>query len=82
MMLEDWEAFVSSIRKMENTKKPSENARGNLEVPMEAAKFCKRGTKKRSSFQETEAKSSESNKIPNTKHACTVEAHESRDNVC
>ena len=38
---------------------------------------CKKGTKKRSSFQETEAKSCESNKIPKTKHACIVEAHES-----
>ena len=38
---------------------------------------CKMGTKKRSGFQETDAKSCESNKIPKTKHACIVEAHES-----
>ena len=38
---------------------------------------CMKGTKKRSSFQETEATSGESNKIPETKHACIVEAHES-----
>ena len=37
----------------------------------------KKGTKKRSSFQETEAKSCESNKISKTTHACTVDAHES-----
>ena len=38
---------------------------------------CKRGAKKRSGFQETEAKSCESNKIPKTMHACIVEVHES-----
>ena len=37
----------------------------------------KKGTKKHSRLQETEAKSGESNKIPKTKHACIVEAHES-----
>ena len=36
-----------------------------------------RRTKKHSWLQETEAKSGESNKIPKTKHACIVEAHES-----
>ena len=36
---------------------------------------CKKGTKKHSGLQ-TEAKSCES-KIPKTKHACIVEAHES-----
>ena len=48
-----------------------------LEVPTDAAMPCKRGTKKHFQFQETEAKSCESNKIPQTKHACIVEAHES-----
>ena len=39
---------------------------------------CKKGTKKRCSPQETEARSCESNKIrPKTKHARIVEAHES-----
>ena len=37
---------------------------------------CKKGTKKHSGFQETEAKSDESSKISKTKHACIVEAHE------
>ena len=37
---------------------------------------CKKGTKKLSSFQETEAKSCQSNKIPKAKHACIVEADE------
>ena len=58
---------------MENTK----NARRKLEFPMEAGMPCKKGTKKRSSFQETEAKSCESNKIPKTKHVCIVKVHES-----
>ena len=44
---------------------------------MEAALPCKKGTKKHSGFQETEAKSDVSNKIPKTRHACIVEAQES-----
>ena len=38
---------------------------------------CKKGTKKHFPFQETEAKSCESNKIAKRKHACIMEAHES-----
>ena len=52
-------------------------ARRKLEVPKEAAMPFKKGTKKRSSFQKTEAKSCESVKIPKTTHAGIVEAHES-----
>ena len=37
-MLKDWEAFILFIRKMENIKKPS------VEVPMDAATPCKKGT--------------------------------------
>ena len=49
-----------------------------MEVPMDAAMPCKKGTKKHFPFHDTEAKSCESNKkIPKTKHACIVEAHES-----
>ena len=44
---------------------------------MVAAMPRKKGTKKHFPFQETEAKSCESDKIPETKHACIVEAHES-----
>ena len=51
-------------------KETIKHARRKLEVPKEAAMPCKRGTKKRSSFQETEAKNCESNKIPKTNHAC------------
>ena len=58
-------------------KETIKNARRKLEVPMDAAMPCKKGTKKLSSFQETEAKSCESNKIPETKHAGIIEAHES-----
>ena len=43
---------------------------GKFEVPI-----AKKGRKKRSGFQETEAKSCESNNIPKTKHASIVEAH-------
>ena len=52
------------------------NAVRKLEVPMEATMPCKKGTNKSFRFQETEAKSCQSNKIPKTKHACIVEAHE------
>ena len=58
-------------------KETIKNARRKLGNPMDAAMICKRWTKKLSSFQETEAKSCESIKIPKTKHACIVEAHES-----
>ena len=58
-------------------KETVKNARRKLEVPMDAAMPCKKGTTKQLPFQETEAKSCESNKIPKTKHACIVEAHES-----
>ena len=47
------------------------NARRKLEVPMLAAMPSKKKTKNRTGFQETEAKSCESNKIPKkTRHAC------------
>ena len=58
-------------------KETTKHARRKLEVPMDAAMPCKKGTKKLSIFQETEAKSCESYKIPKTNHACIVEAHES-----
>ena len=45
------------------------NAWKKLEVPLEAAMLCKKGTEKHSRHQETEAKSDESNKIPKNK-AC------------
>ena len=72
-----WEASISSIRKMDNTKKPSTNARIKLEVPMDAAMLCKKGTYSPSRFQETAAKSDASNKILKTKYVCIVEAPES-----
>ena len=48
-----------------------------VEVPMEAAMPCKRGTKKHLGLQETEARSDEFNKLPKSTRACVVEAHES-----
>ena len=48
-----------------------------LDVPMEAALPCKKEQRSTSGLQEAEAKSCEPNKIPKTKHACIVEAHES-----
>ena len=52
------------------------NARRKLEVPMDAAMRCQTGTKKRTSLQETEAKTCEPNKVTKTNRACIVEAHE------
>ena len=76
-MLEDWETLLSSIRKMENMKNSSKNARRKLEVIIETTIPIKKGTKKRSSFPETEAKSCEFNQIPKTKYTCIMKTHES-----
>ena len=51
------------------------NARRKLEVRTEAVMLCMKGTKKRSSLQETEAKSCEFNKFPKTKQACIGRSH-------
>ena len=59
-----------------NIEKPSKMQKKQLEVPVDAAMPCKKGIKKHFPFQETEAKSCESNKIPKTKHGCIVETHE------
>ena len=61
---------------MENLKKPSKTRGESWKFQWMRPCFAK-GTKKRSSFQETEATSCESNKIPKPKHACIVDAHES-----
>ena len=44
--LEGWEVCLLLIRKMENIEKLSKNARRKLEVPMDAAMPCEKGTKK------------------------------------
>ena len=76
--LDAWEAFVSSIRKMESARKPSKYARKRWEIPMEAAMSCKMGTKKRpSKLRETDSETKESNNIQKTKRASIVEAHDS-----
>ena len=77
IVLEDWEAFISSIREMVNTKKPSKTQGESWKFQWRPQCFAQKGTKKHSRLQETEAKSGESNKIPKTKHASIVEAHES-----
>ena len=77
-MLEDWEAFVLLIRKMDNVKgrvirggeecgETIEIARRKLEVPMEAAMPCKRGNRRVVN----------PTRIKKTKHVCIVEARES-----
>ena len=58
---------------MDDIKKPIKNAR-KLEVPMEAAMPCK--LEEALKIQETVARSDEFNKIPKTKRACIVGAHE------
>ena len=75
IMRGNWEATTLSIRMMESST--FKKAWRKLEVPVEAAMLCKRGTKKRSSFQETWVKSCDFNNIQKPKHACIVEAHES-----
>ena len=60
-------------------KETMKYARKMLEIPMEAAMPCKMRTKERpKKSRETDDETKGSNKIPKkTKHACTVEAHES-----
>ena len=65
MMHESREVFVSS--EDGEKKETIENDRRKLEVLVEVAILCKRGTKKPSGLQETEAKSGKSNKIPQNK---------------
>ena len=74
-MLENCEALVSSIWKMENTKKPSKT-QGEVGC-LEAAMPCEKETKKHLGHQETVARSDESNKIEMTNPASIVESHES-----
>ena len=59
IVLEDWEAFISSIRKMENIKKPSKMRGESWKFQWMRPCRERKGPKKQSSFQETEAKSSE-----------------------
>ena len=61
-MLDDWEASIQLIQK--------------TEVRIDATTPCKKRTKGPVWFQETEAKHDALNKVPKTKYACTVEAHE------
>ena len=59
-------------------KETIKNTRKKLEIPMEAAMPCETGSKKRSKkSRETDDETKASNNIQKTKHACTVEAHES-----
>ena len=62
---------------MENVEKPSKTQGESWKFQWRQPCLAKKGTRKRSGFQETEAKSCESNKIPKTKHARIVDAHES-----
>ena len=59
----------------EEQKDIIENAKRKLEVQMDAAVPCMKGTKGPVRFQETEVKSDASNTFPKTKHPCIVEAH-------
>ena len=61
-----WGGYRNHQKRKE--KVGSSNACGNA---------LQKGTKKHSQLQETEATSGESDKLPKTKHACIVEAHES-----
>ena len=58
-------------------KKPSETQGESWKFQWRRQCLAKKGTKKHSQLHQTEAKSGESHKIPKTKHACIVEAHES-----
>ena len=53
----------------EEYKETTKTARRKLEVPMDAAMPCKKGTKSPTSSQETGARLNASNKVPKTKYA-------------
>ena len=61
----------------EEYKEILKNAKRNLEVHMDTAMPCNKGTKSPACFQGTEAKHDAPNNVPKTKYACIVEAHES-----
>ena len=65
-----------------NIKKPSETIGKKVEVPMEAAMPCKKGTKSkkrdhRARLRKLKVEGVKPDTIPKTKYACIVEAHES-----
>ena len=58
-------------------KETIKNARNSWTFQWRPRCLAKKEQRSTSGLQETEAKSCEPNKIPKTKHACIVEAHES-----
>ena len=58
-------------------KETIENARKNLEVPVEAAMPCKMVTRKRARKLRKTVASGDTHPHKKTKYACIVEAHES-----
>ena len=78
-MLEDREALILPIRKMESIRKPSKKTQGKswryrwkrpCLVEWERRTVLKK-------LRETDDETTRSNNIQKTKHACTVEAHAS-----
>ena len=70
---------TSSNGKSRNRSSTIKNARKKLEIPVEAGMPRKlRTTKRPNKLLETDSEATGSNKMQKTKHACIVEAHESR----
>ena len=74
--LEDGEALISSIQKMEITEKPSKSRRKSSRFRWRRWCFAK-WEQRSKKLLESASESDESNKIQKTKLACIVEAHES-----
>ena len=62
---------------MENTKKPSKTQGESWKFQWMRQCLARKEQRNSPAFRKTEAKSCESNKIPETKHAGIIEAHES-----
>ena len=75
-MFEDWEAFISSIQKMVKIKKPSKTQERRWKFQWRRQCLAKRN-KEALGFGRLKRRVIESNNIPETTHACIVEAHES-----
>ena len=77
IMLDNWEASTLLIRMMKKTKKSFNMRGGSWKCLWTLICRAKKGTESPSNSRVTGARLQAPNKVPKTKYACTVEAHES-----
>ena len=81
MTVEGWEALISSIQKMVNIRKTHQKREEKVGSSNGAAMPCKKRTKKRSSFQETETKREEPTRFKKQSMHVSWRLMSPRDNV-